>query len=269
MLQEITLSTCAFTADPADEAELIKYFNMAMDAGFSGFELAIVPDDCAAILHRAARKSGAKIIAVHGILDGNSCSPDPELRKKSVQRASSYLAEFAEYAPCPVIEHYHSRFNAPEYGDYFRDSVSMLLKHTDDLNFTFCMENAPYKPEYDERFPNVAEIVDFVRSFGDNRMFMTFDLNHANLHEDILTVCQTSAGVVRHIHVSDNHGIREEHLLPGTGIIDFSAVLTALYANGYSGPCNLEVGFPRNCKAAAEDYRKLYQYMRAIRVNGK
>ena len=143
------------------------------------------------------------------------------------------------------------------------------LERTEKDGFIFCMENAPYKPEYDERFPPVAEIVEFVRSFGEDRMFITFDLNHANLHEDPVEVAAYCASLVRHIHVSDNHGFREEHLIPGKGCIDLAAILTALYRNGYNGPCNLEMGFPKGTQATLADYREVYLYMDAIRKNAR
>lgn len=265
MWKEITTSTCAFTVDPADEAGLTAHFEMAMEAGFDGFELALVPPEYAAVLHRAAKKSGAKIVAVHGILNGMSCSPDAAERKQAVDRAWRYLEEFAEYVPCPIVEHYFDRFNAPEPGKYFRNTVEQLLALTEKAGFVFCMENAPYKPETDERFPNVAEVAAFARSFGKDRMFMTFDLNHANLHEDPVTVAKACAGLVRHIHVSDNHGLREEHLIPGKGVIDFPAVLTALYRNGYQGPCNMEFHFPKGTAAQTADYREVYNFMTNIR----
>ena len=126
------------------------------------------------------------------------------------------------------------------------------------------MENAPYKPEVDERFPTVAEVARFARSFGENRMFMTFDLNHANLHEDPAAVCADCAGLVKHIHISDNHGIREEHLVPGTGTMDLAEIMAALAKHGYTGPWNLEFSFPKAEVPTVEKYRQVYQYMQTL-----
>ena len=66
------------------------------------------------------------------------------------------------------------------------------------------------------------------------------DINHANLREDLESVGKNCAGLISNIHVSDNHGEREEHLPPGEGIIDFPAALRAMIDAGYKGPCNLE-----------------------------
>ena len=143
MWKKTTLSTCAFTAPPADEAALTRQFEMAREAGFDGFEVAMVPVDTTKIICRAIKKSQANIVAVHGILDANSCSPDPALRERSVERAYRYLSDFAEYAPCPFVEHYFNRFNDPEPGKFFRDTVEKLLERTEKDGFIFCMENAP------------------------------------------------------------------------------------------------------------------------------
>ncbi len=74
-------------------------------------------------------------------------------------------------------------------------------------------------------------------------MFMTLDLNHVNLHEDPLAVCSKYAMSIRHIHVSDNHGIREEHLPPGQGNAPLAECLRILRRQGFTGPCNLEMVF--------------------------
>jgi sugar phosphate isomerase/epimerase len=149
-------------------------------------------------------------------------------------------------------------------GKKFHDVMAYLLEETEKLNFLFCMENAPYKPEHNERFPNVAEVAAFSRSFGKDRMFMTFDLNHANLNEDPVAVCADCAGLVKHIHISDNHGFREEHLVPGSGIMDLLSIMTALYQHGYSGPWNLEFAFPEKTEPTLEQYQQVYLYMKNL-----
>ena len=182
------------------------------------------------------------------------------MRDKAFEEAYRYLETFAEFAPCPIVEHYWSRYNDPDMAKYFRDTVERLLEKTEEYGFTFCMENAPYKPEENERYPDIKEVVDFIKSF-DGRMFMTFDVNHANLHEDVLYAVEASSGLIRHIHVSDNHGHREEHLIPGNGIIDLKEVIDKIYKTDYSGPCNFEFCFPKGYTASEEDYKRIYNYI--------
>jgi protein FrlC len=84
------------------------------------------------------------------------------------------------------------------------------------------------------------EISEFVRSFKNDKVKITIDINHSNIHENILEVCRNCRDLIANIHVSDNHGEYEDHLVPGEGIIPIKAVMNELQACGYTGPCNLE-----------------------------
>ena len=262
--QKITLSTCAFAPEPETCDDFIQHFETAMDAGFDGFELGITREKNIPSLLKAVRRMNAPVVAVHGALCGDLLASDPEERQRAAEDSARYLSYFKEFAPCPIVEHYLDRFDDPAPGKNFRAAMEILLGKTEKDGFVFCMENAPYKPEHDERYPSVAEVVGFVRSFGKDRMFMTFDLNHGNLNEDPIAACADCAGSVRHVHISDNHGIREEHLVPGTGIIDFVSVMAALRRNGYTGPWNLEFSFGKGVEPSLESYRGVFRYMQSV-----
>lgn len=84
----------------------------------------------------------------------------------------------------------------------------------------------------------------FVRSFACDDLQMTIDINHSNLHENLIDVCANCRGLIASVHISDNHGEWEDHLPPGEGIIDFAGTFRALRRNGYNGLCNLEFHLP-------------------------
>ena len=259
----ITLASCAFGLRPGEEGNMARHMEAALKAGFDGFEISqIYGLPQADKLFAAVKSFPARIFAVHGILGGGSFSADKAERERAAEDAFRYLETFAEYAPCPIVEHFWSRFNDPERGAYFRETAAILLEKTERCGFVFCMENAPYNPEEYERYPRVAEVADFARSFGKDRMFMTFDVNHANLHEDVIEAVSDCGGLIRHIHVSDNHGRREEHLVPGAGIIDLKAVIRKIYETGYSGPCNFEFGFPKGHVPGLQDYQQVYNFIK-------
>lgn len=96
-------------------------------------------------------------------------------------------------------------------------------------------------------FPYVcksAEIAEFARSFQSEHLARCIDMNHVNLYEEFAAVSANSTGLIRTVHVSDNHGIEEEHLPPGEGVIDWFAALKVIYATGYAGPINMELHVP-------------------------
>ena len=264
----ITLATCAFGLRAGEESRMARHFEAARNAGFDGFELSFFYNGKAEDLLAAAKASGVKVCAVHGILSPYACSEDPALRDRAFEEAYRYLETFAEFAPCPIVEHFWYRSNDPEPGRRFHDTVGRLLEKTEQYGFIFCMENAPYNPEEYERYPYVAQVADFARSFGKDRMFMTFDVNHANLHENVLDAVDGCGGLIRHIHVSDNHGHREEHLVPGKGIIDLKAVIRKIYGTAYHGPCNFEFGFPKGQVPEQKDYEQVYRVIRDQLLEG-
>ena len=262
-IDKVSLSTSVFGADDGQERTLGHFLELAQQAGYTMVELSRrqKKGDVEVI-----RKSGIKVWSIHGIYGGPLTGSEADIQK-GIDAACARVEALAEFAPCPVVEHYLDRFNNPEMGKKFHAVMEYLLEETEKLGFVFCMENAPYKPEHNERFPNVAEVAAFTRSFGKDRMFMTFDLNHANLHEDPVAVCSDCAGLVKHIHISDNHGFREEHLIPGTGTMDLGSIMTALYQNGFDGPWNLEFGFAKDTEPTLEQYQQVYQYMHQYYLN--
>ena len=258
--KKITLATCAFAVKPGEEHTMPYHFDAALNGGFEGFELSFIYGGKAKDLLDAAKTAQVDICAVHGIMTANACVKDKTLRDKAFEEAYRYLDTFAELAPCPIVEHYWSRYNDPDMGKYFLETVSRLLEKTEGYGFTFCMENAPYKPEINERYPDIKEVADFIKSFA-GRMYMTFDVNHANLNEDVFYAVEAGSGLIRHIHVSDNHGHREEHLWPGEGIIDLKSVVDKIYKTDYNGPCNFECCFQKGYIADTKDYKRIYDYI--------
>ena len=245
VIDKISLSTCAVSAKACPELSLAGRLEMVCRAGYEYIEFdhpAAEPLNRAEVLP-AIRNSGLKVWAVHGIMKDGCLSPDETVRKAAVEKAFRFAAELAEFAPCPLVEHYFDRFNDPAPGKRFRRSVEELYEKVSALGFILCIETVPWKPWTDERYADSLEVSEFVRSFRKDDLQMTFDVNHSNIHEDLIHAAENCAGLVKDIHVSDNHGECEEHLPPGEGIIDFPAAFRALRANGYTGPCNLEFSF--------------------------
>jgi hydroxypyruvate isomerase len=71
---------------------------------------------------------------------------------------------------------------------------------------------------------------------------LLFDAYHLAMQgEDLDAAARRSAGVIGHVQLADSPGRAE----PGTGTINFPAVLTSLESAGYDGPIALEY-FPTN-----------------------
>ena len=263
-LDEISLSTCVFSSAPPEADAISGCMEMAAAAGYRYVEVARVLDRNLAAEVAAVKAAGLKVWAVHGILGAGAISPDEKVRDAAVERACRQAAMCAEFAPCPIVEHYFCRDFDPDTPRRFRETVEKLLERVAPLGYTVCIETAPYKPEIDARYPDSREIADFVRSFDDDRLKLIVDFNHSNLREQLADVAATTAGLVRSVHVSQNRGERENHLAPDdpAGVIDLKAAFAAFRKHGYSGPCNLEFKLPR--PPSASRLKEVREYMEEL-----
>lgn len=171
-------------------------------------------------------------------------SSDNALRQQAVENELRRMEDAAPYAPCPYVIHYLDRVLDPRPGRQFRKSVEQLHEKARELGFVLTLETAPYKPQVNERYPDSAEIADFVRSFASPNLLVTVDINHSNLKEDLLQVAINCRGLIGNVHISDNMGKNEDHLPPGEGTINIRGALLALIKCGYAGPCNVECHHP-------------------------
>ena len=78
---------------------------------------------------------------------------------------------------------------------------------------------------------------------GDDAPAMTLDIGHLYVEweGDPVTLVKASAPRLLQVHLEDMRRGVHEHLLPGTGEVDFVGVAAALKATGYRGPVCFEL----------------------------
>ncbi len=237
-----SLSTTVFAPHGFPKLPVDEALAQAAQAGFRQVELSRHHTDLD-MAARVAETLGLTIWAVHGTLSGAHRSDDEQARKASVRSEVERLKASAAFAPCPYVVHYTNRVHDPRAGEAFRRSILELAEDADRLGITLAVETAPDKPS-NERYPDSREITDFVRGLDHPSVRICIDLNHSNLQETLPDVAHNARGLIANIHVSDNHGVKEEHLLPGEGVIDFPAAFRAIAEAGYTGALNLELHTP-------------------------
>ena len=126
------------------------------------------------------------------------------------------------------------------YEGYARESLAEAVRCAAHEGIDLCLENL---------FPQLTPfgaMDDWDRCFACHpQLGLTLDIGHANIGPDgmtrILTFIRRFKGRLRHVHVSDNLGCRDDHLPVGEGQIDFPAVAEALNQIGYQGGLTLEI----------------------------
>jgi sugar phosphate isomerase/epimerase len=97
------------------------------------------------------------------------------------------------------------------------------------------------------------EILKIVNAVG-NGLGICFDSNHL-LYEKPEEFVAAVGDLIITLHISDYDGIDERHWLPGTGIINWTNVITELLKHGYSGPFLFETS-RRNPASLPEENRE-------------
>ena len=81
--------------------------------------------------------------------------------------------------------------------------------------------------------------------------------NHVECPNDF-SLLQRFSGRVFALHVHDNHGVEDEHILPYDGTVNWRAFLPALEDTGFSGSLMLETCFPVDMRAMDKDPLHVY-----------
>ncbi len=122
-----------------------------------------------------------------------------------------------------------------------------LVERAEKLGITVLSENLQYGASAD---PLV--ISELVREIASPYFGWCFDVGHAHCSgfaPEILREC----AVPLSLHLHDNDGEGDDHLIPGDGTVDWEAVTGVLREIGYAGDCVMEAH--HQCKEAPDEKR--------------
>ena len=116
------------------------------------------------------------------------------------------------------------------------EAIAPWLALAGDCGVTVLSENLLWGASRDPRI-----IARLVRAVDSERFGWCYDTGHANCFGYRPEVLMECAVPPMSLHLQDNHGdLRDEHLIPGDGTVDWAALIGALNAVGYAGDCVLE-----------------------------
>jgi len=123
-----------------------------------------------------------------------------------------------------------------------RKSIVELLDYTEVTDLVLLIE--PAHAAESSLIRKVEEGLRMIDEIGSERLGILLDTGHANLNgEDLAQVVAGLKDVPLHIHIDDNDGNSDAHMIPGEGNIDFEPFAGALGEIGYQGFISAELGF--------------------------
>ncbi len=148
--------------------------------------------------------------------------------------------------PCAVL-HITGGNTPPSPNSYGVENLKKICGAAEDSSVIIALENL--------RRPDYLHYV-FSRIESDNLMFC-YDSGHDNCHKTDVDLVSLYGHKLAALHLHDNNGIQDQHLLPGEGIIDWDALALKIKAAGYTGAASLESVCLKNKKLSAIDYLKM------------
>lgn len=175
-------------------------------------------------------------------------SPDGEHFKDGEARDALLLATRRSIEACRMLNIPHTVIHAAGCGpskaefdrknaEFYRLFEADAEKHNVDL----LTENSAeaWNPEYFLR--TGKEIREFVENAGIPRLHINWDTGHGNVqglnqYDDIMAM----GNELRALHIQDNDGKADAHLMPMCGTINFDDVIRGLIDTGYQGDFTFE-----------------------------
>jgi protein FrlC len=123
-----------------------------------------------------------------------------------------------------------------------RRSFMELLDYTECTDLVLLIE--PAHAAESTLILTVEDGLRMIDEIGSNRLGILLDTGHANVNgEDLPEVIRRLKDAPFHIHIDDNHGDSDAHLIPGEGSIDFEPFVQVLKEMDYQGFVSAELGF--------------------------
>jgi len=194
---------------------------------------------------RRLRDAGLRIHSIHARWGDKEdlSSPDPAVRAKGVEAALEAAEMISAMGGGHVVLHPGRKCADEERAERAgrcRETLGRIAERAAGMPVTFALENM-----HAEYFGDCArDLLACVDGLDPQRVGFCFDTGHAHWSAEGVAQGAAMKGRMFTVHLHDNNGSRDAHLLPFEGAADWSEVARALDAAGYAGPYVFESGSP-------------------------
>lgn len=177
-------------------------------------------------------------------------TPDDEGRRRAVAETKAVIG-LSAVVPLPMLV-LHLGVPSTEPADNARAAVSRSLDEiaeaAGEAGVTLAIELIPNALSTAPRLVQWLEDDLEIRGAG-----ICLDVGHAHLIGDVVDAVESASGHIVSTHLHDNHGKRDDHLVPGAGSIDWDASMMAFQKVGYDGAWIMELAPSANVQATLRE----------------
>jgi sugar phosphate isomerase/epimerase len=152
------------------------------------------------------------------------CDPERVRRLEAVDEIKRAL-DVAEFIPFPyLVQHVGSSRDTADARrfDAAFSSIEHLHVFAKERGVTLALENTPGE------LATPAHLRQFIIDTRLTDLRLCFDIGHAHIGDGVLASLEPMREFLATAHIHDNHGLKDEHLLPYEGTIEWKSALPAL-----------------------------------------
>jgi sugar phosphate isomerase/epimerase len=181
---------------------------------------------------RYAREKGLNIIFAHlGYRNMNSIWLDGEEGEGFVKRYLNDLDELKKQNINLVMMHACVGWDTPELSKIGLDRFKRICEHAKELGINLAFENTKTKGYLEYLIDNIdLDNVGICYDCGHDHCHFKDDFNFEKFKDKIMC-----------IHIHDNYGEIDDHLIPGDGTVNYDYVLNGLKKANYNGYFTMEL----------------------------
>lgn len=179
-----------------------------------------------------ARRCGLEIENIHTPYQGiNSIWQDNIDGMDFEKKLIDCLVDCSEFGILAAVVHISQTMSPPPANDIGLERIKRLVDKAEVLNINIALENLR-RPDY----------LDFVfDSINSERLGFCYDSGHENCYSKGTDLFVKYGSKLKALHLHDNDGSDDQHMLPGEGSVDWETFALKLCRIGYSGNITLEV----------------------------
>lgn len=236
-MPKIGMPSCAMMA-----TRWINPLRVAAENGFDAYEINCsypsaevenTPPEVFEKANKILEKSGMEVCVHAPFFELNIAAFSLGIRKESVQITKKSVDFCAAVGGKVLIVHsgtqtYEQLKDRPKEDnplfkiqwDHNIDSLKQINDYANTKGVTICLENIGFN-SIDQNFEDLLEI----RKIVGSSLQFTLDFGHARLGQGAETGIRMLGENIKHIHLHDNHGKKDDHLPIGDGNYDFSGFI--------------------------------------------
>lgn len=192
---------------------------------------------------------GLNVSSVH-MLGVDLSDPDKQRRTAAINSAKRQIELTDEFGAGLIVVHASMSVLPSERNErklICKQSLAEIADACEQKNIQMAVETMPETKHGTSRaylgFPS-KEVLELISECPAKTAGICLDVNHVNLKEELPEVIDSLGNRILEVHIADNDGIRERHMMPFVGVIDWKSVFNSLGRINFRGNLVYEVAPP-------------------------